>query len=182
MIATNKELQRFWLREQENLVIMLQERQELIRDINLLRKQVMILDQKNLTIGDDIDDLRKQDERMDRSIKYLLSKLETQQDMLNKKRISSDEMSKENVYMEGDYMAKLRDSEMETLKLQTLLTDMEEEKIQLSKELIERNREALAWQTKIQMVSEARSDMSKESSGESEVAMMKREIHRMTVG
>lgn len=70
---------------------------------------------------------------------------------------------------------------MEALTLQADLEEMEEMKINLSKDLIERNREALAWEKKLQLAVETKQNMVKEQSSEGEVGNMKAEIHRMTV-
>lgn len=70
---------------------------------------------------------------------------------------------------------------MEALRLEADISQVEEDKVTLSNELIEMNREALAWEKKIQMCVEAKQTLDKERSEGGEVGNMKAEIHRMEV-
>lgn len=70
---------------------------------------------------------------------------------------------------------------METIKIDSDITDIEEDKVNLSKELIEHNREALVWEKKIQMTVETKQNMDKERGEGGEIGNMKAEIHRMHV-
>lgn len=70
---------------------------------------------------------------------------------------------------------------MQAIKLQSDLEEIEENKGNLSKDLIEKNREALAWEKKWQLATETKENMKKEQSSEGEIGHMKAEIHRMTV-
>lgn len=65
--------------------------------------------------------------------------------------------------------------------MESEITQVEEDKVALSKELIDLNREALAWEKKIQMCVEAKHTIDKERSEGGEVGNMKAEIHRMEV-
>lgn len=58
---------------------------------------------------------------------------------------------------------------------------MEDDKQNLSNKLIELNREALAWEKKLQMALEMRQNINEERKEGGEVGSMKAEIHRMNV-
>lgn len=70
---------------------------------------------------------------------------------------------------------------MQSLQLEAQITDLEEEKVNLSNELIERNREALVWEKKLIMAKETKAQMDQEKQAEGEIGTMKAEIHRMSV-
>lgn len=70
---------------------------------------------------------------------------------------------------------------MESLKIDSDITDIEEDKVNLSNELIELNRLALTWEKKIQMAVETKRNMDQERGEGGEVGNMRAEIHRMNV-
>lgn len=177
----SRELQKFWLREQENMVILTQQRQEQMKDLNLIRKQTMILEQRNLKIGDELEALKKQDDKMSRNISNLITKQISLQETLNNRKGNKNVMCKDNVITQSEFIGKLKDAELEALQIEAQIEDMEEDKVNLSTELIEKNREALSWEKKIQMATETRQEIKKEQSQEGEIGVMKSEIHRMNV-
>lgn len=59
------------------------------------------------------------------------------------------------------------------------IEEMENEKVRLSEELIEKNRVRLAWEKKLLMVLETKENMRQEKVGE--LGNIKSEIHRMKV-
>lgn len=54
-----KKLQSFWLREQKNMLSVSRERQEQIQNLNILKKQMKILEQKNLNANEELETLKK---------------------------------------------------------------------------------------------------------------------------
>lgn len=142
----------------------------------------MILEQKNLKIGDEIYNLKKQEESMNRNISKLRNQIVVNNEKIMKKRGNKMNLERSNEYLQQDYFSKLEDAEMECLQLQETIADFEEEKQNLSEQLLELNRETLAWEKKLQIAAETKGNVLKEKRGAGEIAIMKSEIHRMNVG
>lgn len=76
----------------------------------------------------------------------------------------------------------MQDAELECLSLEDEIEQLEEDKVNMSNELLEMNRQALEWEKKFLMAKETKSTMIQERGQEGEVGGMKAEIHRMNVG
>nr|CAD7570180.1 unnamed protein product [Timema californicum] len=85
------------------------------------------------------------------------------------------------VLTQGLYLNVLKDAEMESVKLEAELRELEQEKIHLSDRVMDSQRESLAWEKKLQMAVENKMRMDQERSKEGEIGNMKAEIHRMEV-
>lgn len=75
----------------------------------------------------------------------------------------------------------LQDAELEAVTLQSEIRDLEQDKIQLCETLLEKQRELLAWEKKLQMAQETKRDTEQERGKEGDVGAMRAEIHRMQV-
>jgi hypothetical protein len=75
----------------------------------------------------------------------------------------------------------LQDVELEALLLQSDIRDLEQEKVQLGESLLEKQRELLAWEKKLQMAQETKQSIQYERGKEGDIGTMKAEIHRMEV-
>ncbi|RZC34989.1 coiled-coil domain-containing protein 40, partial [Asbolus verrucosus] len=181
MQEQNKKLQQFWLREQTNLLKISEQRQEQIQNNNLLRKQILILEQKNLKVTDELDAFKKQQEKVLRSINNLHNQLTVTGDNFCKTKGLKINMDKENEVMRQDYVYKLKDVELECLQLEDEIAQIEEDKVSMSAELIEMCRTSLEWEKKLLSAKETKTTMIEERSKEGEVGTMKAEIHRMNV-
>jgi len=75
----------------------------------------------------------------------------------------------------------LQDAELEAVMLQSEMRDLEQDKVQLVEKLLEKQRELLAWEKKLQMAQETKRDTEQERAKEGDVGAMRAEIHRMQV-
>ncbi|XP_050303237.1 coiled-coil domain-containing protein 40 [Anthonomus grandis grandis] len=176
-----KNLQIFWLREQKNLLSVSKERQEQIHKLNLLRKQNLILEQKNLKVNNEIENYKKQEERVSQNINNLQNKTSVLCDNLYKKKDRKNVLDKKNYYLQSQYDGKLKDTELECLKIESDIAELEDEKVTLSKELIELNREALEWEKKVKLANQTKQDMRGVRGGTGDISNMRQEIQRMSV-
>lgn len=141
----------------------------------------MVLEQKNLKIGDEIDSLRKQEDIMNRNINKLRNQIVVSNEKISRKRGSKLDMERSNEYLKQDFFSRLQDAELECLKLEETIANIEEEKQNLSEQLLQMNRETLAWEKKLQMAVETKTSVHKEKKEGGEIGNMKAEIHRMNV-
>ncbi|CAG9864014.1 unnamed protein product [Phyllotreta striolata] len=172
-----KNLQMFWMREQKNILAMAKERQEQIHSISVLRKQMLILDQKNLRLSDEFDQLKKQEELTQHRINSLTNKATILCDRVYNKKNHKNDLDKNNLLMQDEFEVKLKEAELELLRIEASITEIEEDKVNLSKELIETNREGLEWEKKFHMTKEF---VHKNKNSE-DVSNMRQELHKMEV-
>ncbi|KAG5870507.1 hypothetical protein JTB14_006839 [Gonioctena quinquepunctata] len=176
-----RKLQSYWLREQKNILAVSNERQQQIHDLNMLRKQALILEQKNLKVNDEIENYKKNEEKVLHNIRSLQNKGVALCETLFKKRNRKIDLDRNNSLLQSEYDSKLKDAELQMLELESEITDIEEDKVVLSKEIMEVNREALEWEKKLQLAKEVLNSMREERSHGGEVNNMRQEIHRMEV-
>ncbi|XP_076250915.1 coiled-coil domain-containing protein 40-like [Rhynchophorus ferrugineus] len=176
-----KHLQIFWLREQKNLLNVSKERQEQIHKLNLLKKQNLILEQKNLKVSNEIESYKAQERNILRNINNLQNKVSSLCDILTKRKDKKSVLDKSNYYVQYQYDGKLKDAELECLQLETDIAEIEDDKAALSKELIELNREALEWEKKVKLGKETKLQLRGEQHKGGEIENMKLEIQRMNV-
>lgn len=197
----NKQMEKMWLREQGHMIALSEQRQDQLQQLNMFRKrnncfkkkichfgdyfvfflEIMVLEQKNLKIGDEIDNLKKQQESMNRNISKLRNQIVVNNEKIMKKRGNKTNLERSNEYLQQDYYSKLQDAEMECLQLQEAIEIFEEEKQNLSEQLLELNRETLAWEKKFHIATETKCNVQREQKQGGEIGNMKAEIHRMNV-
>lgn len=68
----------------------------------------MILEQKNLKISDEIETLKKEEDRMIRNVNKLHTEVLTLNDNLNKKRGNKHDMDRLNEIIQHEYVNKLK--------------------------------------------------------------------------
>ncbi|KAF5290868.1 hypothetical protein FQR65_LT11507 [Abscondita terminalis] len=193
---TTRKLQKFWLREQAFVVNLSHQRQEQINDLSMIKKQLQLLQQKNLRINDELNDYQEKEDKLNRAIVTLQNRILICNEQIIKKKGSKNSIEKDTDLIQFDFSGKLqvlifnrlaishnlfKDAEMESVKLQSDITDIEEDKVTLSNDLVDLNREALAWEKKIKMATETKKEIEEERSAGGEVGNMKAEIHRMQV-
>ncbi|KAK9888236.1 hypothetical protein WA026_000503 [Henosepilachna vigintioctopunctata] len=176
-----KELQVFWMREQRNILCLSENRQEQIAKIDLLRKQILILQQKNLRLTDEIESIKKQDQKTSRNISNLHNKILMKSESLTKKKGEKKFLDAGNELTQTEFMSKLKDAELECLRLEADIADIEEDKLIMSKQLLDINREVLEWEKKLRFMNDTKSQIQEEKSAEGEIGQMRIEVHKMEV-
>ncbi|XP_018330107.1 coiled-coil domain-containing protein 40 isoform X2 [Agrilus planipennis] len=176
-----KQLERYWLREQAYIVGLTQKRQNQLRDINVMKKQIMLLTQKNLTIGDELEAYKKESDKIEKNTTIMLNRLTTLNEKNNNLRGNKYNLDKDVIFKQNEYIGQLETAEMELLNLESDCTEIEKEKQTISEELIEANRESLVWEKRLIMVLQLKKQIKEEQAEGGEVGTMKFEIHRMQV-
>ncbi|KAL1505242.1 hypothetical protein ABEB36_004849 [Hypothenemus hampei] len=176
-----KNLQIFWLREQNNLLNISKSRQEQIYQLNLLKKQHLLLRHKNLKITNELENYKKREQKIVQAINNLQNKATVLCDNLYKKRDKKSTLDKSNYYLQSQYDGKLKDAELECLEIEADIAEIEEEKIALSQHLIELNREVLEWEKKIKLARQTKNELRGTKGESSEIDNMKQEIQRMNI-
>ncbi|XP_060530347.1 coiled-coil domain-containing protein 40 [Cylas formicarius] len=176
-----KGLQRFWLREQKHLLNVSDERQAQLNKLNLLKKQRLILEQKNLQARNELDELKTREEKIGRNVRQLQNKAGILCDALFKKRGRKTSLDDDNFYLRTQYEGNLKDCELECLKAEAQVAEMEDDRVRLTEELVEVNRNDLDWEKKVKLAKETKENIKTEQSKGGELENMKQEIQRMNV-
>lgn len=140
------------------------------------------MEQKNLKVTDELESHQKQEIQVGREIDILHNRLTVLGDSFCKKKGYRVDLGKDNDVIRQDYVYKLKDAELDCLHLEDEIERIEEEKVAMSRDLIDMNREALEWEKKLISARETKQTMVEERSRGGEVGSMKAEIHRMEVG
>lgn len=79
------------------------------------------------------------------------------------------------------YVNYYKDAEVKALTLQEEMCYLEIEKEELRGQIVQAQRDLLAWERKLQMATEVKQNIDKARADGGEIAVMKSEIHRMEV-
>ncbi|GBP75197.1 Coiled-coil domain-containing protein 40 [Eumeta japonica] len=179
--ARAEELQADWLRLQGHVVNMTSQHDKLVSDMNLVKKQTQICEQKLMQVTAECEAVANERAAVDRSLRDLRGRLEVL--ARNRKEVAdrNQQAEKSNMAVTHEYVANLKDAENDILQLEEDIDNLEKEKINLSQELDRMQREALVWQRKGIQAVELKRQIKEAKSVEGEIGQMKSEIHKMTV-
>ncbi|XP_008053386.1 coiled-coil domain-containing protein 40 [Carlito syrichta] len=169
-----------WLRLQQEMVKVTQEREEQLVSLDWSKKELHILEQKKLRIESKIDQEKKEQKEIERHTKELDNDLKKLNVLINRNRCSSEELQQDNLVTENTFVRSLKASERETMEMQEKLDQLSEEKAAILNSLVEAEHQIMLWEKKIQLAKEMRSSVDSEV-GQTEIQAMKAEIHRMKV-
>ncbi|XP_062936915.1 coiled-coil domain-containing protein 40 isoform X2 [Cynocephalus volans] len=169
-----------WLRLQQEMVKAVQEREEQLVSVNMLRKEIHILEQKKLRVENKIDQEKKEQKEIERHMKDLDNDLRKLNVLMSKNRCSSEQLQQDNLVTENEFVRSLKASERETMEMQERLDQLTEDKAAVLSNLVEAEHQIMLWEKKIQLAKEMRYSVDSET-GQTEIPAMKAEIHRMKI-
>lgn len=176
-----KKLQGQWVREQRNIVNLTHQHNQQLHQINIYRKQLLVLDQKYMKMETEIEKYKKDESNTLRAIDDLQKKLVTLNQQCSEKKNYKDLLDNENFAAQNQLICDLKDAEISALSMLTEMCNLEIEKDELRKKLSESQRECLAWEKKLQLAVEMKTKIEKAKGEGGDIAVMKAEIHRMEV-
>ncbi|KAM6164702.1 LOW QUALITY PROTEIN: coiled-coil domain-containing protein 40 [Rhynchocyon petersi] len=169
-----------WLRLQQELVRVTQEREEQLADVDLFKKEAHVMEQKKLRIENKIAQEKKEQKEIERHLKALDNDLKKLNMLVSKNRSSSEELQQITMVTETEFVRSLKASEKESIEMQEKLSQLNEEKTAILNSLVEAEHQIMLWEKKIQLAKEMRASVDSET-GQTEIKAMKAEIHRMKV-
>ncbi|XP_021495438.1 coiled-coil domain-containing protein 40 isoform X2 [Meriones unguiculatus] len=169
-----------WLRLQQDLVQVTNEREEQMVCLDQLKKDMHIMEQKKLRIENKIEQEKREQKEISRHMKDLGNDLTKLNLLMDKNRCSSEQLQQSNLVAETDFVHILKKAERESIQMQERLTQLQEEKATLLNSLVEAEHQIMLWEKKIQLAKEMRASVDSET-GQTEIRAMKAEIHRMKV-
>ncbi|KAF5405478.1 Coiled-coil domain-containing protein 40 [Paragonimus heterotremus] len=174
------ELEQQWLKEQNELVRHVNEREGLTRTVERLQKQLTILSQKKLRVDNEIAIQEREKAELERELKHLQYDTVRLNAMIAKEKSTGENLSNENRLAETDFVRALREKEMEAAELQSKVESLRAEREDMLNELVEVERTIMLWEKKVQLCEETRHAVDCDL-GQGELNVMKHEIHRMEV-
>uniref|UniRef100_H3BEH5 Coiled-coil domain 40 molecular ruler complex subunit n=1 Tax=Latimeria chalumnae TaxID=7897 RepID=H3BEH5_LATCH len=173
-------LQQFWLRQQNDLVKLTQQRESQNATVKLMHKQFTVLQQRKLRTENEIRQESNEKKDIERHMRNLRNDMVKLNLLLNKNATTKEELEQGNTLMETDFILALKEAERDSIRLQERLDRKQEEKEGLLTNLVEAERQIMLWEKKIQLAKETRTAVDSDV-GQGEIRAMRAEIHRMQV-
>ncbi|XP_055917310.1 coiled-coil domain-containing protein 40 [Eupeodes corollae] len=170
-----------WLILQGHIVTLSQKRNNQLNEIQVARKQLMIIKQKSLKIDLEMENTENTGRELAREIRVFAKKLELLSAKGYEKKKQHETTESECEMEHFELLEKLKDSEMRVLQLEQETIDLSNDIEHHKNIVLERHREALSWETKYKLLDETLRWRRSESAVESEIGNMRAEIHRMEI-
>ncbi|NXJ94969.1 CCD40 protein, partial [Corythaixoides concolor] len=173
-------LQKYWLNLQKELVKLTHEREEQIASLDMLKKQITIMQQKKVRTENEIQQEAKEQKDIERHMRNMSNDLIKLNVLINKNNNSFEELRYGNIITENEFVRSLKAAEKESVEMQEKHSQLTEEKDRLLNSLVEAEHQIMLWEKKIQLTREMRAAVDSET-GQGEIQAMRTEIHRMQV-
>lgn len=179
-LAKIMELEQKWLREQNELVRLVKERQKKDVELKHCQKNFIILTTKKMRIEKQIENEQTTVRQLEKSLDNLRLQAEKVNKLIFKEIDTKTQLEKDNELTENDFIETLKRAEIDTIKMQDRLEAIKKEKEQLLEDLISTDEQIMVWEKRIQIAKEMKAAVDSEN-GQGEIKEMKFEIHRMKV-
>ncbi|XP_074870242.1 coiled-coil domain-containing protein 40 [Carettochelys insculpta] len=173
-------LQKYWLKLQKELVKLTQEREKQLASLDMLKKQITIMQQKKVHTENEIQQEKNEQKDIERHMRNMANDLTKLNMLINKNSHNWEELQHGNTIMENEFVRSLKSAERESIEMQEKLDRLHEEKERLLNSLVEAEHQIMLWEKKIQLAKEMRAAVDSDT-GQGEIRAMKTEIHRMQV-
>lgn len=145
----NRDMQQHWLRQQSIMINLREQRESQIQDTNLLMKQIMIMEQKNFKLEHALDKFNSEDTSMAKTLNALQHELVQMNANLAMQKELSEQLADENDTTKNYYVIRLKDEELNLIRLENNFKELVNEKILMQDELNIVQRESLSWEKKV---------------------------------
>ena len=178
MDGDNREMEKRWLRTQTELVAV---SDETVKQQNLksqIGSQEAILEQKRMRVDRNIGLSQKDISSIKKGIHGLHLDMSRLNELIHSNTGLHQKLANENYALETEFVEELKEMEQESVKMESEIKILKDQKKELLQDIIESERQLLLWEKKIQLEKETQETLDP-SVGVSEGAAMEREIHRM---
>ncbi|XP_010289374.1 PREDICTED: coiled-coil domain-containing protein 40 [Phaethon lepturus] len=173
-------LQKYWLNLQKELVKLTHEREEQVASLDMLKKQITIMQQKKVRTESNLQQETKEQKDIERHMRNMSNDLIKLNVLINKNNSSFKELQYGNIITENEFIRSLKAAEKESVEMQEKHSQLTEEKERLLNSLVEAEHQIMLWEKKVQLTREMRAAVDSET-GQGEIQAMRTEIHRMQV-
>ncbi|NXF87734.1 CCD40 protein, partial [Eubucco bourcierii] len=173
-------LQKYWLSQQKELVKLTKEREEQLASLDLLKKQLTVLQQQKARTENEINQETEEQKDIEHHMRNMSNDLIKLNVLINKNNNSFEELQYGNIITENEFVRSLKAAEKESIEMQEKHSQLTEEKERLLNSLLEAEHQIMLWERKIQLTREMRAAVDS-GMGQGEIRAMRLEIHRMQV-
>jgi chromosome segregation ATPase len=177
-VKGNAAKQQLWLQRQSELVRINKVGNQQEEETESVNSKYAVLSQKKYRIAREIETNEKELVALQRNFASLQRDVVKLDTLISENRGVQESLANSNVLMETEFLRKLKDEELASIKTQTLVEETLDEKKNLLNEVVDCERQVLLWEKKIQLAEEIKAAIV-DPDGEGESAAMKKEIHRM---
>ncbi|GLV44617.1 Synaptogyrin [Carabus blaptoides fortunei] len=171
----------YWVRKQRYIVVKRIQRKRQVEDMIITERQSSLLDLKVPKILFDLEDVTKLANIQFEKTMNAKIKLDELKEQLRIKKGLKYTFGMDHSVFRTVCSSELKDAELECIKLEAELMQIEENKDALCKELLELNRDHEMWKHKCNNATSIKMTIAKENGAEGEIGNMKAEIHRMNI-
>lgn len=143
--------------------------------------ELLVIGQKTLQINNELGDISKQDQNVQRDISNLNIKLDIISGKLFEKKQNNVVESEQCRFDHMKMVEKLRNDEMSIVRIKDDIETISHDIERLKQNVMDKHEEALSWETKWKLVEETKRENDAEYAKTGEISAMKSEIHRMEV-
>ncbi|XP_065176721.1 coiled-coil domain-containing protein 40-like [Sycon ciliatum] len=170
--------QQFWMRQEHELVKRVKEAQQQTKDIEQQKKKLIILEQKKIRQEAEIETEKKDLATVGNEIRQMQLDMVRLNAIISEKRGQQQNLKQDNILLESDYFAQLKDAEREIMTMKLDISANEEAKERLKNSLIESEQQIMLWEKKIQIARETSQTLASDEM-EGEIRLLKGELHTM---
>ena len=174
----NAAKQQMWLQRQSELVRINKLAQQQQEETEHVNSKFAVLSQKKFRISREIESNEKELVKLQRNFAALQRDVVKLDTLISENRGVQTDLANSNVLMETEFLRKLKDEELVSIKTQTTVEEVIDEKKRMLDDVVDAERQVLQWEKKIQLAEEIKAAIV-DPDGEGETAAMKKEIHRM---
>merc|ERR1719356_1310347 len=172
------DMQKDWIQKQTQLLAISTETDRLKTGLNDQKNRKMVLDQKRIRIESQLATHQKDVKELENAMKHLRFDMDKMSGAIVNNDTKSKDLANANRMMETEFVNKLKEKEKQCLEVERMVEHIKEDKAQMAQEVLEAERQALLWERKITLEKEMQEALDP-NVGQSDVAAMKKEIHRM---
>lgn len=145
----NQKAQQLWIRQEGYMITLSQQRDLQLQELNLLNKEIMIMEQKNLKLEHALKMLNKEESNMERILNLLQQRMVQMNTQLVIQKGLKEELEDKNSITKNEGIQSLEEAELNLIKLQSDLKQLYEERALLKDHLDAVQQESLSWEKKV---------------------------------
>jgi chromosome segregation ATPase len=170
--------QREWIRTQTDLVEIVSDTNVQSEKLKELASTATVLSQKKLRLAGQQDTLKSDARALESKIRGLHTDLAKLNELIAKNAKVQDDLANANYTMEGEFMARLKEMELESAEMDAAIDLVKAKREEVFSEIVELEKQILLWEKKVKLEKETQEALDPEY-GQPEIRGMKKEIHRM---
>ncbi len=174
----NSERETTWIRNQKELVETVQKTETERAKVKVLESRCTVLQQMQQRFRNQFEAETKEIKVLKKQIRGLHTAMRKVNDLINVCCEQESQLANAVYCAEGEFAGKLKDLELDSVKMEGVIAKTRAEKEELLNEVVEVERQLLLWEKKIQLERETQAALDPEH-GQPEIIAMTKEVHRM---